>query len=184
MNNTNPLQNSNLSGNNNEFNYTDNISQPSDIQGHSSTNNNNYSSSYDSNNNLSVIDDNNFSAHPSIHGSNFQQNNTTISPSQPTSNGIPNNSDSIPNNQPFNSSDNAPFGFQFTPTSNNTSPPQYVNKDLPRSNNVFPCINYGNFNCHEVKYNIGTISNNTNSDILRQILDNWSSINNPQTRSQ
>jgi hypothetical protein len=186
-NNTNPLQNSNLSGNNNEFNYTDNISQPSDIQvGHSSTNNNNYninSSSYDHNNDL--IDNNNFPAHPSIHDSNFPPNNTTISPSQPTSNGNPNNSDTIPNNQQFHpSADNASYNCQFTPTSNNTSPPQYVNKHLPRPDNVF---NYGINNCHKTKNIVNIITNPDNSNVqnyIQQVQNLWLSTNNPQTRSQ
>ncbi|GBB92607.1 hypothetical protein RclHR1_02030010 [Rhizophagus clarus] len=179
--NNNTLHN-NLSSKNNE--YPSNSQQISDVQaGHSS-----YLSVMSNNNN------NNFPAHTNISdGPNYQRydssntnNNTTITPSQPTSNDFPNNGDNIPDSQQYDASNNASYhNYQlFMFTSNNAPPPQHVNvnRHLPRSN-VLPCLNYGiNINCHKTKYNINITTNSDIQQNLQQILDHWS--NNSQTRSQ
>ncbi|CAB4391319.1 hypothetical protein RhiirA5_414584 [Rhizophagus irregularis] len=169
MNNINPSQN-NLGDNNIGFNnYPANLPQ-------TASTNIDYNDATYNNNTAMNNNDNNFSAR--IPDSNYQpynasnNNNTTIPPSQSTSNPIFNNSGNIPHQQ-YATSSNTPHHNYQQPSS--TSNPQ---------SNVLPLFNSLGININSFQANliiIMPVDNSNIQDRLQQILNHSSSTNNSRT---
>lgn len=154
----------NLGDNNIGFNnYSTNLPQ-------TASTNIGYNDTY--NNNTAMNDNNNdFPADSNYRPYNASNNNTTIPPS--------------PHRQYATSSNTPQHNYQQPPfTSNNASPPL----QHPRSqSNVLPLFNSLGININSLQANfiiILPVDNSNIQDRLQQILNNSSSTNNSQTRSQ